>query len=87
MYVCVCNAVTDGQVRQCLDQGLNSLATIKRQLEFKSCCGRCSCHIREMICEHACCAELQSPLDSPFDSSDSSDSSDSYRQQEQPHAR
>gem|GEM_PF-2962597 len=81
MYICVCNAVTDGQVRQCLGQGVNSLAAIKRQLEFKSCCGRCSCHIRDLISEHGSCPKFESPLDSPLDSSHSTS------EQEQPHAR
>lgn len=52
MFICVCNAVTDGQVRQCIGQGVHSVSAIKRQLEFKSCCGRCTCHIRDLISEH-----------------------------------
>jgi bacterioferritin-associated ferredoxin len=53
MYACICNAVTESQVRQCAEQGICSVADVKRCLQFKSGCGRCSSHIRELVKGHA----------------------------------
>lgn len=60
MYICVCNAVTDRQVKKCIDQGMHSVGRIKKHFEFGSCCGKCSCHIRELIDQHATATPLVS---------------------------
>ena len=41
MYVCVCNKVTDGQIREACDQGAFSVDCLKEQLKVATCCGRC----------------------------------------------
>lgn len=41
MYVCVCNRVTDHQIRQAADRGVCSLDELCNELKVASCCGRC----------------------------------------------
>ncbi len=41
MYVCVCNRVTDHQIRQAVDSGVSSMDDLSAQLKVATCCGRC----------------------------------------------
>jgi bacterioferritin-associated ferredoxin len=41
MYVCVCNAVSDRQIREAVDHGARSLFEVQCQLPVGACCGRC----------------------------------------------
>ncbi len=41
MYVCVCNAVTDHDIRQAVEQGAHSLDALREQLNVATCCGQC----------------------------------------------
>lgn len=41
MFVCVCNKVTDHQIREACDRGCNSLQSLKDELKVATCCGRC----------------------------------------------
>ena len=42
MYVCICNRVTDSQIREARDQGADTLEDLSRELKVATCCGRCS---------------------------------------------
>jgi bacterioferritin-associated ferredoxin len=42
MYVCVCHAVTDKDIRNAVDRGARSLFDVQCELPVGSCCGRCS---------------------------------------------
>ena len=41
MYVCICHAVTEAQVRQAVSEGATDVKTLKRKLGVGSECGRC----------------------------------------------
>ncbi|MGH8282422.1 MAG: (2Fe-2S)-binding protein [Gammaproteobacteria bacterium] len=41
MYVCVCNAVTESQIRQAVAEGVASLAALKTRLGVAANCGSC----------------------------------------------
>ena len=41
MYVCVCNAVTDKDIRKAVDRGACSLFDVQNELPVGACCGRC----------------------------------------------
>ncbi|MDJ0739924.1 MAG: (2Fe-2S)-binding protein [Gammaproteobacteria bacterium] len=41
MYVCVCNRVTDHEIRDAAQQGIGSMDELCAQLQVASCCGRC----------------------------------------------
>ena len=51
MYVCICNSVTDRQIRQAADQGACSLADLQAQLKVATCCGRCADCARAVLDE------------------------------------
>lgn len=42
MYVCICNAVTDRQIRQAADDGVCSMAELSRRTGCADCCGSCA---------------------------------------------
>ncbi|WP_417345187.1 (2Fe-2S)-binding protein [Ferrimonas sp.] len=41
MYVCICHAVTEKQVRQAVDDGATDVKSLKQKLGVGSECGRC----------------------------------------------
>ncbi|MDR2188673.1 MAG: (2Fe-2S)-binding protein [Azonexus sp.] len=42
MYVCVCQAVTDSQIREAMCEGVCSMRELRQRLGVASECGRCS---------------------------------------------
>lgn len=42
MYVCVCNAVTDCQIREAYCEGACSMRQLRQKLGVAGCCGRCA---------------------------------------------
>lgn len=49
MYVCICNKVTDSQIREACRQGARSVDCLSRQLNLGTCCGRCRDCAREVM--------------------------------------
>ena len=41
MYICLCNAITERQVRECARSGASSVAELTSQLGVGAGCGRC----------------------------------------------
>ena len=41
MYVCVCNSVTDKQIRKSVEQGARSIEHLSDELNVATCCGKC----------------------------------------------
>jgi bacterioferritin-associated ferredoxin len=41
MYICICNAITESQVRACAKEGACSLRDLECRLGIGSGCGRC----------------------------------------------
>lgn len=52
MYVCVCNGVTDTQIRQACDEGVTTFSALQKQLKVATCCGRCRDHANSVVEEH-----------------------------------
>ena len=49
MYVCVCNAITDREIRQAVELGATSIEHLKDSLGVATCCGSCeSCAVEIM---------------------------------------
>ena len=42
MYVCICNGITDHQIRDAVADGATSMNDLQQNLGVASCCGRCS---------------------------------------------
>jgi bacterioferritin-associated ferredoxin len=51
VYVCVCNAVTDGEIRSAVKLGVRSLADLSATLGVATCCGRCTDCARAVLAE------------------------------------
>jgi bacterioferritin-associated ferredoxin len=49
MYVCVCHAISDRQIREAVDRGADTLYKVQCQLPVASCCGRCEDTARQLI--------------------------------------
>jgi bacterioferritin-associated ferredoxin len=49
MYVCVCNGVTDKEIRRAVERGHDSLDSLRSELQVASCCGRCANCARSLI--------------------------------------
>ncbi|MDN5848551.1 MAG: (2Fe-2S)-binding protein [Nitrococcus sp.] len=58
MYVCICRAVTEEDIRATLDDGACSMRELRQRLGV--CCGCCKCapHVRKLLVEHR---KLQAP--------------------------
>jgi len=51
MYVCVCNSVTDAQIRKACSKGAKSIESLQQQLNVATCCGRCKDCAKKLIHE------------------------------------
>jgi bacterioferritin-associated ferredoxin len=51
MYICLCNGVTDGQIRECAAQGACSLNDLEHCLGVGTGCGRCRQTAKEVLRE------------------------------------
>ena len=52
MYICICNAVTEREVRECASAGCSSLGKLQAELGVGACCGRCRPAAQEILDEH-----------------------------------
>lgn len=57
MYICVCNAVTERQVRACVAEGATTLEDLQIDLGVAMCCGTCADTARSYLpggCDNSC---------------------------------
>jgi bacterioferritin-associated ferredoxin len=52
MYVCICNAVTDKQIRKAAESGVQDLWGLQRELGVGSGCGSCKEMAAEILREN-----------------------------------
>jgi bacterioferritin-associated ferredoxin len=52
MIVCVCNNISDREIRQAVDLGINSMAELYKELGVGTCCGKCVSYAREVLHAH-----------------------------------
>lgn len=52
MIVCVCNNISDREIRQAVDLGLSSMAELRRDLGVATCCGKCVGCAKQVLNEH-----------------------------------
>lgn len=51
MYVCICQAITDKQIKAAIQQGAHSLECLHQQLGVASQCGKCACFAKKILQE------------------------------------
>ena len=49
MIVCVCNAVSDREIRRVVAEGARSFDDVQRLLGVATCCGRCEVCARAVV--------------------------------------
>ncbi|MFO7305173.1 MAG: (2Fe-2S)-binding protein [Gammaproteobacteria bacterium] len=57
MYVCLCNGISDRQIRECVERGATSLDEVQKRLPVANCCGTCAETARDIIEAHRSAAE------------------------------
>lgn len=51
MYVCICNAITDQQIRRAARNGVDNLYELRENLGVASSCGSCADHAQSILQE------------------------------------
>jgi bacterioferritin-associated ferredoxin len=59
MYVCLCNGLTDRDVRNCAEDGCSSVAMVYRSLGCAPQCGKCVPYVRQMLRETPSTAQME----------------------------
>lgn len=49
MYVCVCNAVTESDIRKAVKDGANCVRHLENKLGVSSKCGSCRCEVASCL--------------------------------------
>ncbi len=49
MYVCLCEGVTDGQIRDAIYDGCCSYRDVRASLGVASQCGKCACLAKQVV--------------------------------------
>jgi bacterioferritin-associated ferredoxin len=52
MIVCVCNNISDREIRQAVDLGVASMDELRRDLGVATCCGKCATYAEEVLNTH-----------------------------------
>ncbi|MFM8331660.1 MAG: (2Fe-2S)-binding protein [Candidatus Methylumidiphilus sp.] len=52
MYICICKAVTDGQIREAIRQGACTRRELVQCLSVGRDCGKCNADVRELLSAH-----------------------------------
>lgn len=52
MLVCICNGVSDSQIKQSLRDGASSFEDVHARLGVAGCCGQCECVARQIVQEN-----------------------------------
>ena len=65
MYVCICNAITETQIREAAESGADDLWTLQRELGVASGCGSCKEVATEILSELRAESMPRQPLAQP----------------------
>ncbi|MGR9107299.1 MAG: (2Fe-2S)-binding protein [Gammaproteobacteria bacterium] len=52
MYICICNAISDRQIKIAILEGRSSVRELHAHFGFESCCGKCNRCMRILLDEH-----------------------------------
>jgi bacterioferritin-associated ferredoxin len=53
VYVCICNAVTERDIRDAVDEGARGLDDLRDRLQVATCCGACEDSATAFLSRHA----------------------------------
>ena len=49
MYICLCNAITERDIRSCVEEGACTMRELESCLGVGTCCGKCKPAAREIL--------------------------------------
>jgi bacterioferritin-associated ferredoxin len=52
MIVCVCNNISDREIRQAVDLGLSTMAELRQDLGVATCCGKCASCAKQVLADY-----------------------------------
>lgn len=52
MIVCVCNNISDREIRLAIELGLTSMDELRSELGVSTCCGQCASYAEDVLKEH-----------------------------------
>ena len=52
MIVCVCNNISDREIRQAVDLGITTMDELRRDLGVATCCGQCASYAEDVLRTH-----------------------------------
>ncbi len=52
MYVCLCKAITDTQIRQAVETGCKTMRCLNKELGVATQCGKCAKDARQILKAH-----------------------------------
>ncbi|WP_025917362.1 bacterioferritin-associated ferredoxin [Herminiimonas sp. CN] len=61
MIVCVCNNISDREIRQAADLGLNTMSALRDDLGVGTCCGKCKSCAKTVLKEYRNAGAGQAP--------------------------
>ncbi|WP_394261668.1 bacterioferritin-associated ferredoxin [Moraxella boevrei] len=53
MFVCICNAVKEAQIKQAIADGHDTLEALQKELDVATCCGGCQPMIEDYLSDFA----------------------------------
>lgn len=59
MIVCICNNVSDRDIRKAVASGMSTMAELRDNLAVATCCGKCHSCARQVLRESLADAEAQ----------------------------
>jgi bacterioferritin-associated ferredoxin len=62
MIVCVCNNISDREIRQAVELGLTTMEELRRDLGVSTCCGQCFDCAEEILGQHLAKAEASTQI-------------------------
>ena len=62
MIVCVCNNISDREIRQAVELGLTTMDELRRDLGVATCCGQCFSCAEEILNEHLATIQASAEL-------------------------
>ena len=51
MYICLCKAITDNQIREAVENGATRFGQVRQELGLASQCGKCGIMAKEIVQE------------------------------------
>jgi len=63
MIVCICNNVSDREIRKAVASGMTTMSELRQNLGVATCCGKCHTCARQVLRE--CSEDARQPVSSP----------------------